>query len=310
MDNILITTSTFGKNDPDVFAPLKEKGYQYFLNPYERKLTEQEVTELISTHHPIGIIAGVEPLNRNVLVNAKGLRAIARIGIGIDNVDQVAAKELGISISNTPDGPTIPVAELTLGMMLALLRKIHNSDAAIRRGEWVRPYGNLLHGKTVGIIGCGRIGSYLAKLLQSFSCRVLGCDAVFTEGECFSLVGLHEILTEADIISLHIPYTEENHHLINGNRLAQMKNGACLINAARGGLVDEEALYESLVSGKLAGAALDSFEKEPYSGPLKELYNVLMTAHIGSYAKEGRSMMENQAVQNLLESLNSTGVSK
>ena len=116
MDNILITTSTFGKNDPGVFAPLKEKGYQYFLNPYERKLTEQEVTELISTHHPDRHHRRRRAAkNRNVLVSAKGLRAIARIGIGMDNVDQVAAKELGISISNTPDGPTIPVAELTLG---------------------------------------------------------------------------------------------------------------------------------------------------------------------------------------------------
>jgi D-3-phosphoglycerate dehydrogenase len=306
MKTILVTTSTFGKNDPDVLNPLAEKGYEYFLNPYGRKLTEEEVIELINKHRPIGMIAGVEPLNRKVMESASGLKSISRLGIGLDNVDLVAAEDMGIAVSNTPDGPTIPVAELTLGMIISLLRQIHISDISIRQGEWRRPYGNLLYGKTVGIIGCGRIGSYLAKLLQSFGCNVLGCDPVCMEEECFALVGLDEILQRADIISLHIPYSKANHHFINANRLKQMKEGAYLINTARGGLVDEQALFQSLVSGKLAGAALDGFEQEPYLGKLKDLDNVLMTAHIGSYAKEARIMMEKEAVSNLITTLEAT----
>lgn len=310
MKTILVTTSSFGKNDPDVLNPLREKGYEYFLNPYERKLTEEEVIALIKKHQPVGMIAGVEPLNRRVMQSAPELKAISRLGIGIDNVDLVAAEDMGIAVSNTPDGPTIPVAELTLGMILTLLRKIHVSDASIRRSEWIRPYGNLLYGKTVGIIGCGRIGSYLAKLLQSFGCNVLGCDPVCPLRECFSLTGLDELLQQADIVSIHIPYSETNHHFIDAKRLKQMKEGAYLINTARGGLVDEQALFQSLVSGKLAGAAIDGFEQEPYSGKLKDLDNVLMTAHIGSYAKEARMMMEKQVVANLITSLDATGEGK
>jgi len=303
MKTILITTSTFGKNDHNVLDPLKNKEYECFLNPYERKLTEDEAISLLREHQPVGIIAGVEPLNRRVMESAPGLRAIARLGIGMDNVDMAAAKDLNIRVTNTPDGPTIPVAELTLAMILTLLRKIHLSDAGIRRGEWFRPYGNLLYQKTVGIVGCGRIGSYLAKLLQPFECNVLGCDPACKEAECFSLTGIDDLLAQSDLLTMHIPYSEKTHHYFDTKSLSQMKDGAFLINVARGGLVDEQALYDAIVSGKLAGVALDTFEEEPYLGKLRELENVLMCAHIGSYAKEGRIMMEKQAVSNLLAGL-------
>ena len=192
-----------------------------------------------------------------------------------------AAKEFSIKVTNTPDAPTIAVAELTLGMILSLLRKIHISDSGIRKGKWTRPYGSLLHGKTIGIIGCGRIGSYLAKLLHTFGCKVLGCDPVCKIEENFTLVDAESILKKSDIVSLHIPYSETTHHFINSNRISMMKDGAYLINAARGGLVDESALYEALTTRKLAGAAIDSFEEEPYSGNLRNLDNILMTGHIG-----------------------------
>jgi D-3-phosphoglycerate dehydrogenase len=188
-------------------------------------------------------------------------------------------------------------------MTLSLLRRIHISDASIRRGEWVRPMGNLLHGKIVGLIGCGRIGSYLAGLLSSFGCIVLGYDPFVNKSDNFSLVSLGQILSDADIVSLHIPYNQENHHFINAERIQSMKKGALLINAARGGLVDEDALHKALSSGHLGGAAVDCFEQEPYTGKLKDLDNVLLTAHIGSYAQEGRVMMEKQAVENLLREL-------
>jgi D-3-phosphoglycerate dehydrogenase len=304
---ILITTSSFGKLDSQAVHLLESEGFQIVLNPYKRKLTEEEVAKLIATYNPLGMIAGVEPLTRSVLEHATGLKVISRCGIGLDSVDLQAAAASNIKVLNTPDAPTIAVAELTLGMILSLLRKIHLSDAGMRRGEWTRPYGRLLHGKTVGIIGCGRIGSCLAKLLQPFECKVLGCDPVCTIEENLTLVDAENILQQSDIISLHIPYSGRTHHFINQERIKMMKDSSYLINAARGGLVDEQALYGALVSGKLAGAAFDCFEDEPYAGNLVNLENVLLTAHIGSYAQEARVMMETEAVKNLLSVLKNSG---
>jgi D-3-phosphoglycerate dehydrogenase len=307
MNTILITTSTFGDKDEQPVSVLEASGYNIVLNPYRRRLKETEVLKLIEEHRPVGMIAGVEPLTRKVLNKGIGLKVISRCGVGMDSVDLDAAEELGIVVTNTPDATIIPVAELTLGMMLALLRGIHISDTAIRGGQWVRPMGNLLHGKTVGIIGCGRIGTHLARLLSVFGCRILGYDIHCVECEYYETAELDVLLKESDLVSLHLPYSEENHHFINRERMRAMKNGAMVVNASRGGLVDEEALLEELTTGKLGGAALDCFDEEPYSGPLREVPNTLLTGHIGSYAAESRAFMEQGAVDNLLQILGETG---
>jgi D-3-phosphoglycerate dehydrogenase len=218
-------------------------------------------------------------------------------------VDLESAGELGITVTNTPDAPTVPVAELTLGLMLALLRGIPASDAGIREGEWIRPMGSLLMGKTVGIVGCGRIGKCVAKFLAAFNCRLLGYDPMVTAVDRMEMVALEMILAESDIVSLHLPYTERTHHILDEACLRKLKKGALVINAARGGLIDEQALLDCLKEGHIAGAALDCFETEPYAGPLSKMKNVLLTGHIGSYAKEGRILMEKQAVDNLMREL-------
>ena len=307
MKRILVTTSSFGKNDSGLLPKLESSGYQVVLNPYKRKLTEAEVTGLIVENQPVGIIAGVEPLTRKVLERASKLKAISRAGIGMDSVDLDAAKELKIKVTNTPDAPTVPVAELAVGMILSLLRRIHISDYSVRQKEWVRPMGNLLNGKTLGIVGCGRIGSCVAKLLSGFDCKVIGYDPLPVDSKLVSIVELDFLLKTADIVSLHMPYSSDNHYFINQDKMGIMKKGAFLINAGRGGLVDESALLNALDSGHLAGAALDCFEKEPYNGPLACSDKVLLTAHIGSYASEGRIMMERQAVENILKILNNLG---
>lgn len=303
MQKILITTSSFAQNDPAPLHKLQEKGLKVVLNPYKRKLIEAEVTALLKEHRPTALLAGVEPLTAAALSAAPGLKVISRCGIGLDSVDLQAAADLGITVHNTPDAPTRAVAELTLGLILSLLRRIHVSSASISEGRWERPMGNLLYGKTVGIIGCGRIGACLAEMLQAFNCRLLGSDPACPQSDSFTLTELDQLLAEADIISLHLPYNKNTHHFINGERLDRLKKGSYLINAARGGLIDETALYNALNNGNLAGAALDTFEQEPYQGPLKDLTNTLLTAHIGSYASEARAMMEMQAVDNLLENL-------
>jgi len=308
MNNVLITTSSFAEGAPDLNNLLKKQHLNFVLNPYKRKLTKEEIIELIKKYQPVGIIAGVEPLTCEVLKTAKKLKVISRCGIGMDSVDINAAKEFGIIVKNTPDAPTVPVAELTIGMILTLLRKIHISDKGIRDNQWKRPMGNLLKGKTVGIIGCGRIGSYVAKLLYSFDCNILGYDIlgndiITSKNNMIKITSVEELLNKSDIITLHLSYSQQTDNFMNYKRINSMKNQAILVNAARGGLIDEDALYDAISNSKLAGAAIDCFKNEPYKGRLKELENVLLTAHIGSYAREARLLMEKQAFENLLNYL-------
>ncbi len=310
MDNpkILITTSSFAKDDMTPLIKLQEAGFEVVLNPMGRKLTEEEVLKLIFEHEPVGLLAGVEPLTARVLNIAKKVKGIARAGIGLDSVDLDAAAKLGITVTNTPDAPTLPVAELTMGMILSLLRMIHTTDASIRKQGWERPMGRLLFGKTIGIIGCGRIGSRLARYLQAFECKILGSDPVLQFHKNIQIVEQEKLIAESDVISLHLPYSDSTHHFMNKIRIQSMKPRSYLVNAARGGLVDEKALYDALRSDHLAGAALDCFEQEPYTGPLRDQKNVLLTAHIGSYAMEARVIMETQAAENLLVQLSGKGV--
>jgi D-3-phosphoglycerate dehydrogenase len=200
------------------------------------------------------------------------------------------------------------VAELTLGMILALLRKIPVADASIKANNWIRPMGNLLYGKTVGIVGCGRIGTRLAKLLMPFDCAILGYDPYQIDETIFKAVKLDTLLQEADVVSLHLPYSSGTHHFMDAKKIGFMKRTSVLINAARGGLIDENALAQFLGEERLAGAALDCFETEPYNGPLAKLDNILLTTHIGSYAIEGRVNMEMTASTNLVDELRKTGV--
>ncbi len=310
MSDILITTSSFATNDPGLLEDIKVLGLDVCLNPHGRKLTEEEVVELITKYQPVGMIAGVEPLTENALGKAEKLKVISRCGIGLDSVDLDAAGALGIEVTNTPDAPTMPVAELTLGLILSLLRCIHISDSSIRKGEWERPMGALLNGKTVGLVGLGRIGSYLAALLVPFGCRILSYDIVEKNDKNCQPVSLEVLLKDSDIVSLHLPYSPEKHHFIDADHIKNMKKGAILVNAARGGLVDEAAVCEALKSKHLGGACFDCFEEEPYQGPLNGFDNVILTGHIGSYAMEGRIMMERQSVENLIGSLRNKGILK
>ncbi len=294
--NILVTTSSFGNSSfPD--------SVNVIMNPYKRKLTESEAIELVDKYRPAGIIAGVEPLTRKVMEKAPELKVISRCGTGMDSVDLVAARSLGITVVNTPDAPTPSVAELTIGLMLCLARHINTMDTGIRKGDWKGPQGMLLKEKTVGIVGCGRIGTYVAELVSAFGCRVLGYDPYIRQHGICTIVSMDELLNEADIVTLHVPYSQANHHIIGEAELGRMKSAALLINAARGGLVDEEALYAALKQGVIAGAAMDCFELEPYKGKLTELDNTVLTSHIGSGAVETRKIMEAQAVENLLKVL-------
>lgn len=300
---ILISTSSFDVTGSQPLRLLEAQGFEIVTNPHRRRLTENEVRALL-TPDTIGMVAGVEPLTGEVLKRAKGLKVISRCGVGLDSIDLQTARALGIHVFNTPDAPSTAVAELTLALMLGTLRRISEADQNIRRGVWRPLMGSLLNGKTVGLIGLGRIGTKVGRFVAAFGCRVLAYDVRVPNLEAGArLCGLDELLREADIVSLHLPYGTATHHLMDKKRIAQMKRGAVLINASRGGLVEETALLDALKSGHLSGAAVDTFEQEPYDGPLAKMPQVLLTAHMGSYAYEARAGMEAEAAENLVRGL-------
>ena len=251
-----------------------------------------------------GLIAGTEPLNAEVLREAKRLRVISRCGVGLDNVDLAAAEARGIAVLATTEAATNAVAELTLAGILALLRHLPTLDRRCKAREWKREMGLLLEGRCVGVVGLGRIGKRVAGLLTAFGARVIAQDVredrEFASANGIEYVSLETLLRRADIVTLHVSLGPESRRLIRAEQLALMKPGALLINCARGDLVDEKALAESLQSGHLGGAFLDTFSEEPYAGPLLDLPGVLVTPHIGSYTVESRVAMEIEAVQNLI----------
>ncbi len=300
MNKVLISTSTFDLAAQQQHTDfLRRMQYEMMLNPYHRRCTAPEIITLLQDG-VVGLIAGLEPLTREVLEKAHDLKVISRCGVGLDNVDLEAADALGIKVYNTPEAPSVAVAELTIGLMLSLLRHISLSDRMMRSNAWKPMMGRLLSRQTVGIIGYGRIGKKVIRLLEAFGCDILIHDPLIKQQGGHRFVDIDELLRYADVVSLHLPYSLKNHHFLNETKLALMPKTSVLINTARGGLVDEDALYQKISTGALAGAALDVFEDEPYKGKLLELSNVLLTSHMGSYAKESRISMEEEAMKNLI----------
>ena len=301
MPKIAITTSSFAKFSKEPLQLLDEKGIAYVLNPHGRKLSEEETIDLLQGC--IGVAAGTEPLTSRVMEALPDLKVISRCGTGMDNVDRKAAAKRGIAVCNTPDGPTLAVAELTLGYALDLMRQISRMDRELRSGEWKKRMGNTLSGKRLGIVGFGRIGRAVAGMFASLGVEVAFNDPVVESGT-YRKMGVNELLAWADILTLHCSLSGGACTLFSRDQLRSMKPGSWIINASRGGIVDEDTLYEMLKSGHLAGAAIDVFGKEPYNGPLTELDNVILTPHIGSYARESRIQMEIDTIKNLLDALN------
>ncbi len=288
---ILITTSSFGKADQEPLEKLKRSGFEIIQNPYGRKITPEELRQLLPG--VVGLIAGTETIDKETLKNS-GLKVISRVGVGMDGIDLEAAKELNIVVKNTPDAPTIAVAELALAGILSLLRQIPQMNQEVHQKVWDSKMGVQLTGKTILIVGFGRIGRHLAKLLEPFRVKLVAVDSTLPG------ISLKEWLPEADIVCLHISGSQQ---ILGQEEFSLMKKGVFVLNASRGGVVNEADLVEALKEGKVAGAWLDVFIKEPYAGPLTEFPQVIMTPHIGSNTKESRAQMEKEAVDNLLSAL-------
>lgn len=301
---IAIGPSSFGDASKEPIELLKKYGIEIVPNPYGRRLTEEETIQHLEGID--GLLAGLEPLNKRVLDASKGsLKAIARVGIGMNNVDIPYAESLGIKVSNTPDGPTESVAEMTLTALLSLIRMVPQTNQKLHMGKWEKYIGRSLQGLNIGIIGYGRIGRRFRKYLESFPCNVyiydpyLGENANLNEHD-IKCETLDELLKNADVITFHAAGVDE---IISMDEVNKMRDGVIILNSARGELINEEALIAGLDSGKIQGLWLDAFWKEPYTGKLTQYDNVLLTPHVGTYTQQCRESMEVAAVNNILRDL-------
>jgi len=267
---------------------------------YEPEITPDQIKEKIS-NFDIVVVRSRTKITKEMIDRATQCKVIARVGVGLDNIDVDAAKAKGIRVINAVEGAMNAVAELVLGLMLSLAREIPRADREIRNGNWLKKelMGSELSGKYLGIVGLGNIGKRLAKLARGLNMNIIGFDVMPIADDFARDVGLIKadidtLLSSADYISFHVPLTETTHHLVNSKRISTMKKTAYVINTSRGEIIDEDALYDALKEGKIAGAALDVFEKEPAVGnKLATLPNVVCTPHIGAQTKEAQTLAAN-----------------
>jgi D-3-phosphoglycerate dehydrogenase len=292
---LLVTPTSYGKNDPRLKTELEEQVKEVIYNPTGKPLSSAEVAALLP--HIDGYIAGLDAIDADALRGADRLKVIARYGVGVDSVDLNAARERGIVVTNTPGANSVSVAELALGLMLALARQIPEAVDAVHQGKWPRYAGLSLEGKTVGILGLGAIGKQLARRLGGFDCKLVAYDPFGDPGAASNLgvelTTLDAVLEQADFVSLHMPLLPETRCMVNDSFLGKMKKGSFLINTSRGEVVDEDALLRALQSKQLKGAGLDAFSVEPPDpkNPLLVLPQVIATPHLGAQTDGATSNM-------------------
>ncbi len=301
MYRILATPRSF-KLEGEHLELLKNHGCTVVLYSKDYPLSANELREKISGYD--ALILGLDHCDKSVIEASDKLKVISRNGAGYDKVDIEAASSKNITVSYAPGMNTLGVAELAMGLMYALARDIPNVATNARQGNWQRAQGWELAGKTLGLIGLGAIGREVAKRALANEMHVLAYDPYVKENSTVQLLSLEEVLQQSDVLSLHTALTPETKHVINTERLRQMKKGAYLINTARGGLIDETALYNVLKNNQLAGAAMDAFEYEPPTeNPLLTLPNFIATPHIGANTKESVARANLQAAKNVLDIL-------
>jgi len=277
---------------------------------YEPEITPEQIAEKIGNFQVV-VVRGRTKLSRELIEKADKCKIIARVGVGLDNIDEEAAKEKNIRVINAVEGATTAVAELVIGLMLSMAREITRADREIRNGNWIKKElaGSELKGKYLGIIGLGNIGKRLGRLTRALNMNIIGYDVVPIDEEFSKEVGLMKadldtLLSSADYVSLHVPLLDSTHHMINAEKLKLMKNTARIINTSRGGVIDEEALYNSLKEGNIAGAALDVFEVEPATGnKLTTLPNFVATPHMGAQTKEAQLLAANIIAEKIIQVL-------
>lgn len=297
---ILVTVDKFQKAAKDLLSSYS-KNHTIYYNQKNRKLSIEELKDLLQEIDPDIIIAGTETYNKEVLDYCPNLKVISRVGIGLDSLDLQEFKSRDIIVLNTPDAPSMGVAELTIGQMFNCARRLQLTDQQIKKGNWIRYVGKDIFDCTIGIIGYGRIGSIVADKVRGLSKKLLIYDKDLSKTN--NLIGekseIFDILTKSDIVTIHVPLNEDTINLISLNELSVMKKDAILINTSRGGIINEKDLYSYLKENTSFVASLDVFTQEPYLGNLRELENCYLTPHLGSCTIKSRYDMEIGSVENI-----------
>ena len=286
---------------------LKDAGFQVDITP---EISYEELKEKVRDYDVL-VVRSRTKVTKEIIDAGEKLKVVGRAGAGIDNIDVEAAKEKGVKVLNTPEAPAIAVAELTIGLLLSLARQIPRADSSMKDGRWAKKEfrGWQLNGKTLGVVGLGHIGEKVARLAKAFGMKILITKRTPPSPEILKeleaeFVSLDELLRRSDVISLHVPLTPQTYHMIGEREIQLMKDGAFIINTSRGAVVDEEALFNALKSGKLGGAALDVYEMEPpkdYS--LMKLPNVVCTPHIGAQTVEAQRAASTLLAQKIVKTL-------
>jgi len=299
---VFVSTHPFSATSPIPMQLITDNGIELHLNKHERKITTQELAQEIKDAEVL--VAGTEKITEEVFNNAPNLKLISRVGIGLDGIDFDLCKKYGIKVAYTPDAPTMAVAELCVGLILDLARKISHTDKAIKNGIWSRYMGTLLYGKTVGIFGMGRIGKSLIHLLSPFNVHFkvydIAPDLAFGKLYNVKFTSKEELLQTSDVISVNLPLKKDTKDFIAIDELKMMQEHSLLINTARGGIVNESDLYTALKENIITAAAVDVFEEEPYIGNLQKLDNIILTCHMGASTIESRTDMEVQAIEEVI----------
>lgn len=306
MKKVLITPRSYGKSDVSVFEKLKQAGFVYEVNDVGSILTKEQIIRRVADCD--GVILGVDPFDADVIAAAPRLKAIAKYGVGLDNIDLAAAKARGIRVSKTMGANSEAVADYALALMLAVARQVCTIDAAARNGDWKKRTTTDVSRKTVGIIGFGAIGKLVAQRCKGFSMRVLAYDVfwddAYAKDHGVEYAGFDTILRESDFISLHLPLLPETRGIIDGSAISQMKSDCILINTARGGLIDDNALMQALANNSILGAGLDAFATEPPDDPRwAQFPQVVLGSHCAASTVGAIRLMGQMATDHLIRDL-------
>ena len=288
--------------DPNALRIIEEAGIEVVNQP---DITPEELLEVIPDY-PCMVVRSRTKVTKAVLDAGTSLKSVVRAGVGLDNIDVAYAQEKGVKVLNTPSASTQSVAELTIAYLMALARNIPLMTASMKAGKWEKKsfVGSEVSGKTLGLIGSGRIGSAVAERAIALGMSVVAFDPYVTELPNITLLKLDELLAKADYISLHVPHTDETHNILDAAAFDKVKSGVRIINCGRGGTIDENALYQAIQDGKVAGAALDVFAEEPLSDrKLFSLDQVIGSPHIGAGTKEAKARVGEVAAQKVIETL-------
>lgn len=293
--------------DPILLDVLKKNGV---AASYEPGISADRILEIVGEYSAV-VVRSRTTLTAEMVSRARNCKVIARVGVGLDNIDVAAAEARGIRVVNAAEGAVTAVAELVLGLMLCSARKIAFADRGVRDGRWPKKEskGTELSGKYLGIVGLGNIGRRLARLARGLNMNIIGYDPAQVDAEFAREVGLAKadlatLLQSSDYVSVHVPLTDSTRRMFDSARLSLMKPTAVLVNTSRGGVVDEDALYEALKDGRLGGAALDVFETEPAAGhKLAQLDNALLTPHVGAQTAEAQKLAANVAAEKIVQAL-------